>query len=331
MDLLALADFNDVARHGGFGRAARATGRPKATLSRRVRQLEDALGVRLFERGGHTLRLTPEGRELQEQTQSLLEHIDEVGDILRRGAGTPRGRLRISAPVLFGQRGLGRIAADYALAYPQVQLEVVTEDRFVDPVDDDFDLIIRANPDPSTELAGRCFLRDTMVVVAAPSLPRPAGRHDAVVPAITLSRTPSDARWQLSRARSVRTVATRTVLRLSSMAMIHDAALAGVGAAAMPRALVQADIDAGRLLDWGVLADHSVEVWALYPSHRHLSARVAAFVKLLLDRFENASPAAFAQLASARHDPGDPFDRQPPITPAQSPRSPAKPAPRRLG
>jgi DNA-binding transcriptional LysR family regulator len=297
MDLLALADFNDVARHGGVGRAARNTGRPKATLSRRVRQLEDTLGVRLFERGGHELRLTEEGRELQERTQSLLEHIDEVGDVLRRGVSTPRGRLRISAPVLFGQRGLGRIAADYALAYPQVQLEVITEDRFVHPVEDDFDLIIRANPDPSTELAGRCFLRDVQVVVAAPSLPRPARQRNVTVPVIALPRAPADASWQLSRARSVLTVATRTVLRLSSMAMIHDAVITGVGAAAMPRSLVQADIDAGRLIDWGTLADRRLEVWALYPSHRHVSARVTAFVKLLVDRFENASPAAFAQLA----------------------------------
>jgi DNA-binding transcriptional LysR family regulator len=299
MDLLALADFNEVARHGGFGRAARISGRPKATLSRRVRQLEDALGVRLFERGGHTLRLTVEGRELQERTQSLLEHIDEVGDMLRRGISTPRGRLRVSAPVLFGQRGLGRIAADYALAYPQVQLEVVAEDRFVDPVDDDFDLIIRANPDPSTELSGRCFLRDVMVVVAAPSLAQPKKRA-VMVPAITLSRTPADTSWQLGRARSVRSIATRTVLRLSSMAMIHDAVIAGIGAAAMPRSLVQADIDAGRLIAWGVLAAAPVEVWALYPSHRHVSARVSAFVKLLLERFENASPAGFARLAHAR-------------------------------
>ncbi|GAA0262901.1 LysR family transcriptional regulator [Rhodanobacter caeni] len=299
MDLLALADFNEVARHGGFGRAARATGRPKATLSRRVRQLEDVLGVRLFERGGHTLRLTMEGRELQERTQSLLEHIDEVGDVLRRGTSAPRGRLRVSAPVLFGQRGLGRIAADYALAYPQVQLEVVAEDRFVDPVDDDFDLIIRANPDPSTELSGRCFLRDVMVVAAAPSLSLPK-KHTVPVPAITLSHTPADASWQLSRARSVRRIATRTVLRLSSMAMIHDAVIAGIGAAAMPRSLVQADVDAGRLIVWGTLADRPVEVWALYPSHRHVSARVSAFVKLLLERFENASPAAFARLANAK-------------------------------
>ena len=298
MDLLALADFNDVARHGGVGRAARATGRPKATLSRRVRQLEDALGVRLFERGGHELRLTGEGRELQEQTQSLLEHIDEVGDTLRQGIHTPRGRLRISAPVLFGQRGLGRIAADYALAYPQVQLEVITEDRFVHPVEDDFDLVIRANPDPSTELAGRCFLRDVHVVVAAPSLPRPSRKRKVAVPAITLPRTPVEAPWKLHRARRELSITARSVLRLSSMAMIHDAVLAGAGAAAMPRSLVQADIDAGWLVDWGMLSGPPIEVWALYPSHRHLSARVAAFVQLLVDRFENASPRAFAQLAN---------------------------------
>ena len=298
MDLLALADFNDVARHGGIGRAARITGRPKATLSRRVRQLEDSLGVRLFERGGHTLRLTEEGRELQQRTQSLLEHIDEVGEVLRRGVSAPRGRLRVSAPVLFGQRGLGRIAADYVLAYPQVQLEVITEDRFVDPLEDDFDLIIRANPDPSTELAGRCFLRDVLVVVAAPSVSMPVKQRKDVISAIALPHTPADASWRLSRAHSTLTVATRTMLRLSSMAMIHDAVLAGIGAAAMPRSLVQADIDAGRLIDWGMLADRRIEVWALYPSHRHVSARVTAFVKLLVDLFENASPVAFGNMVS---------------------------------
>ena len=296
MDLLALTDFNDVARHGGVGRAARITGRPKATLSRRVRQLEDSLGVRLFERGGHELHLTAEGRELQEQTQSMLEHIDELGEALRRGVSTPRGRLRISAPVLFGQRGLGRIAADYALAYPQVQLEVVTEDRFVDPVDDDFDLIIRANPSPSTDLAGRCFLRDTLVVVAAPSLPRPVKTRNMIVPVIALPRSPIDAPWHITRARRVLSVATRTVMRLSSMAMIQDAVISGIGAASMPRSLVQADIDAGRLVEWGIRADGRIEVWALYPSHRHLSARVSTFVKLLLERFQGTSPAGFKSL-----------------------------------
>ncbi|GAA0027906.1 hypothetical protein BROWWM01_20380 [Bradyrhizobium ottawaense] len=75
MDLLALADFNLVARHGGFGRAARAAGRPKATLSRRVSELEGSLGLRLFERGSRTLKLTEEGRALYERTGTLLAEL----------------------------------------------------------------------------------------------------------------------------------------------------------------------------------------------------------------------------------------------------------------
>ncbi|MBN8907071.1 MAG: LysR family transcriptional regulator, partial [Rhodospirillales bacterium] len=78
MDLLALADFNLVARHGGFGRAARATSRPKATLSRRVAELEAALQLRLFERGASMLKLTPEGMALHERTATLLTELDET-------------------------------------------------------------------------------------------------------------------------------------------------------------------------------------------------------------------------------------------------------------
>ena len=78
MDLIALADFNLVARHGGFGRAARAAGRPKATLSRRVAELEGSLGLRLFERGARMLKLTQEGRALYERTGALLTELDEA-------------------------------------------------------------------------------------------------------------------------------------------------------------------------------------------------------------------------------------------------------------
>jgi DNA-binding transcriptional LysR family regulator len=78
MDLLALADFNLVARHGGFGLAARATGRPKATLSRHVAELELGLDLRLFERGARVLKLTQEGKALYERTGTLLAELDET-------------------------------------------------------------------------------------------------------------------------------------------------------------------------------------------------------------------------------------------------------------
>ena len=129
MDLIALADFNLVARHGGFGRAARAAGRPKATLSRRVAELESSLDLRLFERGARALKLTQEGRALYERTGALLTELDETAAAIASGGDKPRGRLRISAPLLFSQTAMGNLAAKFALKYPEVRLEITTEDR----------------------------------------------------------------------------------------------------------------------------------------------------------------------------------------------------------
>ena len=174
MDLLALADFNLVARHGGFGRAARETGRPKATLSRHVAELEASLELRLFERGARSLKLTEEGRALFERTALLLTELDETATAIASGGHAARGRLRISAPLLFSQTAMGRLAAGFALRYPQVRLEVTAEDRAVDMIEEAYDLVIRVNPEPDATLIGRIFLRDRLVVVASPALPRPA-------------------------------------------------------------------------------------------------------------------------------------------------------------
>jgi DNA-binding transcriptional LysR family regulator len=175
MDLVALADFNLVARHGGFGKASRASGRPKATLSRRVTDLEAALQLRLFERGARNLKLTEEGRALHERTAALLTELDETAATIAAGGDKPRGRLRISAPLLFSQTAMGRIAAGFALKYPDVRLEVTTEDRAVDMIEEGYDLVIRVSPDPDENLVGRAFLHDRLVVVASPELLRPAG------------------------------------------------------------------------------------------------------------------------------------------------------------
>ena len=93
MDLAALADFNLVATHGGFGRASRMSGRPKATLSRKVFELEVALGVRLIDRGSRLLRLTDEGRALHERTQGPLGEIAEAGEAVAAGASGAQGPL----------------------------------------------------------------------------------------------------------------------------------------------------------------------------------------------------------------------------------------------
>lgn len=290
MDLLALADFNLVARHGGFGKAARASGRPKATLSRRVAELEAALAMRLFERGARTLKLTQEGQALFAQTSVLLTQIDEVASSIASGGSEPKGLLRISAPLLFSQVAMGRLAASFALKYPKVTLEVTTDDRSVDMVEEGYDLVIRVNPAVDETLVGRIILRDRLVVVASPAQPRPA--EGAAVPAVV--RFASERSWRIRTADGVTTIAIAPLLNLSSMIMVRDAVLTGIGAACLPISLAARDLNAGRLVQWGEVDAPGIALWALYPTRRLLSSRVAAFLEHLREAFPQGTPEELA-------------------------------------
>lgn len=296
MDLLALADFNLVARHGGVGRAARVAGRPKATLSRRVAELEAGLGLRLFERGGRALKLTEEGRALYERTAALLTELNETAAAIASGGSTPRGRLRISAPLLFSQTAMGRLAAEFALKFPDVRLEVTTEDRPVDMIEEGYDLVIRVNPDPDETLVGRAFLRDRLVVVASPHLARPTDGS----PVAAVVRGPASGAevWTVMTATGRSTIPIEPVLSLSSMIMVRDAVRAGGGAARLPVSLVSHDLAAGRLEHWGDVEGPEIALWTLYPSRRLLSARVSAFLDHLKSAFPTGEPHELAAFLS---------------------------------
>lgn len=288
MDLLALVDFNLVARHGGFGRAARLSGRPKATLSRRVAELERSLDLRLFERGARNLKLTEEGRALHARTSVLLTEIDETAASIASGGEQPRGRLRISAPLLFAQTAMGRLAAGFSLKHPEVKVEVTTEDRVVDMVEEGYDLVLRVNPDPDETLVGRIFLRDRLVVVASPALARPA--DGAPVPAVVRDGAGATI-WKLKDAPAI---AVDPRLSLSSLIMVRDAVRMGVGAGRLPVSLVSRDLAEGRLAHWGDADSPEIALWALYPSRRLLSARVSAFLDHLKTSFAKGTPDELA-------------------------------------
>lgn len=290
MDLLALADFTLVARHGGFGKAARATHRPKATLSRRVSELEAALDVRLFERGRRDLKLTDEGRALSERAGALLSELEETAAAIASGSEQVRGRLRISAPLLFSQTAMGRLAAEFTRRHPEVRLEVTTDDRAVDMIEEGYDLVIRVNPAPDDTLVGRPFLHDRLVVVRGPDMARPDGN---VVPAVVRGGDPARS-WSVGAGDGLREVAIDPVLRLSSLVMIRDAVRCGAGAARLPLSLVSRDIARGRLAHWGDVTGSDIALWALYPTRRLLNARVSAFLDLLRQSFPRGAPEELA-------------------------------------
>jgi DNA-binding transcriptional LysR family regulator len=298
MDLSALSDFNLVARHGGFGRAARAARRPKATLSRRVAALEAPHGVRLFDRGARALRLTEEGRALHDRTAALLGEIDDVAAAIASGTRHPRGVLRISAPMLFSQVAMGRISAGFASLHPAVRLEITAEDRTVDMVEEGYDLIVRVNPRPDEELIGRCFVRDRLVVTAAPTLPRPEA--GGKVRAVLRAAADSSAPWHVHNGADALELHPVPVMRLSSLVMVRDAVRAGAGAGILPLSMVSGDLARGSLVRWGDPQAAEVEIWALYTSRRLLSSKVSAFLDYLGRTFPKGTSEELAAFMEDR-------------------------------
>lgn len=292
MDLLALTDFNLVARHGGFGKASRATGRPKATLSRRVGELEASLGLRLFERGSRAPKLTQEGKALHERTGPLLTEIDETAAAIASGGDKPRGNLRVSAPLHFSQIAMGKLAAGFALKYPEVRLEVTTENRAVDMVEEGYDLAIRVNPSSDVSLVGRPFMHDRLVIVASPKVAQP--RDGSPASAVVWGPDRELAAWRVKSNRPTATIAFTPVLSLASLIMVRDAAVMGVGAARLPVSLVSHDLAEGTLVHWADVDGPDTALWALYPSRRLLNARVTAFIDHLKEAFPTGAPEELA-------------------------------------
>ncbi len=288
MNLLALADFNLVAAYGGYASASRAAQRPKATLSRHVVELEQILGIRLIERAGRSFRLTDEGRALHVRTKGLLAEIDEIASDMTLARGQPQGKMRVSVPVTFGHVAMGRIAADFLMRFPKIELEVTVDDRLVDLIEEGYDTVIRVNPHPSSDLVGRCFHRDQLVIVAAPTIARPMqlgdGLPGAAIPAVVSVHASHLDTWTAIEEGSQLSFVRSAVLWLPTPLMVRDAALAGAGVAILARNLVASDLSERRLVCWGAVPSGLVELWVLHTSRRLISARVAAFSQFLCDQ-----------------------------------------------
>jgi DNA-binding transcriptional LysR family regulator len=248
--------------------------------------LEEQLGVRLIERSARGLKLTEAGERLVSRTEGPLSEVAEAMTAAREGVSTPRGRLRVAAPVLFSQLAMGRIGAEFCAAYPEVEIEVVAEDRMVDLVEEQFDVAIRINPSPDSNLVGRCFAKDRLVVVASPHIPKPMPGAVSAVPAIVTS-TFQPTQWRLDGGQLVLEPIPK--LRFSSLLMVRDAAVAGGGAALIPQSIAGSQLARGELVQWGTVSGAEPALWVLHTSRRLAPPKVRAFVDFICARYPDLS------------------------------------------
>ena len=288
IDLNDLRTFEKVAAASSFSRAARALGMPKSTVSRGVARLEQALGVRLFQRTTRDVLLTPAGEVLRARCAELMTGIDAAVDAVGGLAGEPRGLLRISVGIGFGINVLSRHLPEFLRRFPAVDVALDLTSREADLVPDAVDVAVRMGPLPDSALVATRLGRLSRFLCAAPSYLERRGRpsspqdlasHDCVeMP----SRSGRARTWTFSRGGETVSVGLEPRVSINDAITIHQLLRNGAGVGIVSGHLCRPDFAAGGLVhlcpEWSA---PPVEVTVLYPSRRELSPLVRAFVDFL--------------------------------------------------
>lgn len=275
--------FATIAREGSFTRAAELLGVTKQTTSERLARLESQLGVRLLHRTTRHLRLTDAGARYFERCLSIAAQIEEANQEVRQQHAEPSGWLRVSTPVLYGRRFLAPVVADYLCRYPEARVDLVLADRRVNLVEEGFDLAIRIGPregDPVEEegrLVRKLLGPGHVYYVASPSFVAQHGIPSDLRQARCIGTRPQET-WEVDGEE----VLVSPRLLVNDLEVAAEAAIAGVGVARLPSLVCRDAVEQGRLvLVLGATNRASRGVWAVYPTRRHLPAKVRVFLDAL--------------------------------------------------
>jgi DNA-binding transcriptional LysR family regulator len=302
----AMRMFVQVVRAESFSAAARRLDLTPSSVSRAVSGLEDELGVRLLNRTTRRLRLTEAGQVYYEHAARIATELDDARRAVSELQAVPRGLLRVSAPLAFGRVHVAPMLPQFLRNHPQVEIEFLTTDQLVDLVEEGIDVAVRIGALPDSTLIARRLTGLTRVVCASPAYleregePRCAedlASHQCLTfrfnTAGSLWRPGSNV-WRLSDEHGVRDVQVSGRLRSNSPHALVGAALEGLGLILMPRWLVFEHLESGVLRS--VLDDYHVSpsaiesaIYAVYPSSRHVTPKLRAFVDHLAEHFEDAS------------------------------------------
>lgn len=286
--------FVAVMETGSFTAAAERLGTSSGQASKLVSRLESDLGVRLLSRTTRAVSPTEAGQAYFDRLRPLLEEFDNLDAAIRDASHSPRGRLRLTAPLTFGTMEIAPALNEFASAFPEIELDVSFSDRVVNLVDEGFDLAVRVGrPSDSSMIARRlCDVRIVVVGSAAyledrgePATPGELSRFDCIVD--TNFREPN--RWPFRDEAGGRVDAqVDGRIRYSNAEACLKAAEAGLGLACVPSFIAGDALRSARVLR--VLQRFETEpytVHALYPHSRHLAAKVRVLVDFLLERYRN--------------------------------------------
>lgn len=291
----AMETFAEVVEAEGFSAAARALGISKSAVSKQVSRLEDGLGVRLLNRTTRRLSLTEAGATFYEACRRVLDEAEAAERAVSDLSAAPRGLLKLNAPMSFGFLHLARAIPAFHERYPQITVDAVMNDRFVDLVQEGYDLALRIGDLRDSSLIARrvapchaviCASPDYLARRGRPERPEDLGGHDCLL--YTNNQQPRE--WQLlgsgASQGGLQKVKVDGPLLANNGDVLCAAALGGMGIARLPSFIVGRHLRAGRLE--AVLPGYPVPeqgIHAVYPHSRNLSVKVRVFVDFLAEYF----------------------------------------------
>jgi DNA-binding transcriptional LysR family regulator len=281
--------FVAVVEAEGFSEAARRLGVSKALISKQVAQLEDHLAVRLLHRTTRQVRATSVGQAYYEQSRLLLAELDDLEDAVQTTNAKPKGELRVTAPITFAELHLMPVVSEFSRRFPEVRLNAILTDRYVDLVEERIDVAIRIGTLTDSSLVAR-KLGDTAMVVCAspeflaqygePTLPQLLAEYDCVVD----SNYAGGTHWTIGIGKQAFTTEVASRLMVNSARAARDLVLTGHGIGFLPTFVVADDIANGRLK--GLLSNYPTEalgIYAVYPHRKHLSIKVRLFIDAAIE------------------------------------------------
>ena len=301
--LLSMSVFAKAVESGSFSAAADALNMSSQLVGRHVQALEQHLGVRLINRTTRRQHLTEAGFAFNERVKIILAEVDAAEGLAAMSGGTPRGRLRINAPVSFGIHALAKRLPEYLAAYPEVSVDMSLSNRFVDLIDEGFDVAFRVGELADSGLIARALAPYRLRLCAAPAYlasrppiehPDDLTRHEC----LGFSHTELRTRWAFEGPQGLITVPVSGKLMVDSGEALLTAALAGLGVLLQPGELVRDALAAGRLVE--VLADFPVPTRPLhlmYAPDRRMTPKLRSFIDFAIAAF--GSPTAIATTAEA--------------------------------
>ncbi|HEY9627053.1 MAG TPA: LysR family transcriptional regulator [Coleofasciculaceae cyanobacterium] len=284
--------FTQVVNSGGFAAAAREMGLSRSQVNKLVVALENELGIQLLHRSTRVVTPTETGLAFHERCVEILASLEEAEQSITQLHEEPRGRLRINAPMTFGTLHLAPALADFLVQYPDLRVQLTLSDRFVDPIEEGFDVTLRiAKPQESASLIMHSLTSAQRVLCAAPSYlethgiptcPEELCHHSC----LHYGQLAVENQWTLIGTEGEQTIAVTGVLCSNNGEVLKDAAVRGLGITLLPTFIVESELQQGLLNI--VLPDYhppELTISVIYPVNRHLSTKVRLLVDFLQERF----------------------------------------------